>query len=134
MSETEIAKWNVNPQKELDNRHHITINLVIWSLHVPQGEKMLSIKEVAQEYAAVGSESRLSVLLLLVQAGDAGLTISEIGNQLEIAASTLAHHLKYLVNANLVLQEKHGREVRNTANFDYLEELGNYLLLECCKN
>ena len=95
---------------------------------------MLSIKKIAQGYAAVGSESRLSVLLLLVQAGDDGLTISEIGNQLDFAASTLAHHLKYLVSANMVIQEKQGREVRNTANFDYVEELGNYLLLECCKN
>lgn len=95
---------------------------------------MLSKKEASQAYAAVGSESRLSVLLLLVQTGDDGLTVSEIGHQLGIAASTLAHHLRYLVAANLILQEKRGREVRNTANFDYLEELGNYLLLECCKN
>lgn len=95
---------------------------------------MLSIKEVAQGYSAIGSESRLSVLLLLVQTGDDGLTIGEIGHQLGIAASTLAHHLRYLVSADMVLQEKQGREVRNTANFDYLEELGNYLLLECCKD
>jgi ArsR family transcriptional regulator len=95
---------------------------------------MLSIKEVAQGYSAIGSEPRLSVLLLLVQAGDDGLTIGEIGHQLGIAASTLAHHLRYLVSTGMVLQEKQGREVRSTANFDYLEELGNYLLLECCKN
>ncbi len=95
---------------------------------------MLSTKEVAKGYAAVGSEARLSVLALLVQAGDDGLTVSEIGHQLGIAASTLAHHLRYLATANMILQEKLGREVRNTANFDHLEELGNYLLLKCCKN
>ena len=95
---------------------------------------MLSIKEVAQGYAAVGSEARLSVLSLLVKAGDDGLTVSEIGDQLGIAASTLAHHLRYLATANMILQEKQGREVRNTANYDHIEELGNYLLLECCKN
>jgi ArsR family transcriptional regulator len=106
----------------------------MWLMLVPQGGKMLSIKEVAQGYAAVGSEARLSVLLLLVQTGEDGLTISEIGHQLGIAASTLAHHLRHLVTANMIIQEKQGREVRNTANFDYLEELGNYLLLECCKN
>jgi DNA-binding transcriptional ArsR family regulator len=95
---------------------------------------MISIKDAAQGYAAVGSESRLAVLSLLVQAGDDGLTVSEIGSQLGIAASTLAHHLRYLADAKMILQEKHGREVRNTANFDHLEELGKYLLLECCKN
>ena len=95
---------------------------------------MVSIHQAAQAYAAIGSESRLSVLQLLVQTGEEGLTISEIGGQLDSAASTLAHHLRYLVTAQLILQQKHGREVRNTANFEYLEELGNYLLLECCKN
>jgi len=95
---------------------------------------MITRKDAAKGYAAVGSESRLDVLLLLVQAGEEGLTISEIGSQLGFAASTLAHHLRYLVDANMILQEKQGREVRNTANYKYLEELGNYLLLECCKN
>lgn len=94
---------------------------------------MLSIKEAAKGYAAAGSESRLDVLLLLVKAGDDGMTISEIGNRLKMAPSTLAHHLRYLVSANMVIQEKQGREVLNTANYEFLEELGKYLLLECCK-
>jgi DNA-binding transcriptional ArsR family regulator len=95
---------------------------------------MITKKDAVKGYAAVGSEPRLDVLLLLVTVGEAGLTISEIGNHLGFAASTLAHHLRYLVEAGMVLQEKQGREVRNTANFAYLEELGNYLLLECCKD
>jgi DNA-binding transcriptional ArsR family regulator len=95
---------------------------------------MITKKDAAKGYAAVGSEPRLDVLLLLVKAGEEGLTISEIGNQLGFAASTLAHHLRFLVEAHMVLQEKQGREVRNTANFAHLEELGNFLLLECCKD
>lgn len=94
---------------------------------------MITIKDASLGYAAAGSESRLAVLLLLVQTGESGLTIGEIGRQLGIAASTLAHHLRYLVSAKLIIQEKQGREVRNTANYPYLEELGNFLLLECCK-
>lgn len=95
---------------------------------------MITIKEASHGYAAAGSESRLAVLLLLVQTGEDGLTIGEIGSQLGIAASTLAHHLRYLVSARMIIQEKQGREVRNTANYAYLEELGNFLLLECCKS
>jgi ArsR family transcriptional regulator len=95
---------------------------------------MITIKEASHGYAAAGSESRLAVLLLLVQTGEDGLTIGEIGNQLGIAASTLAHHLRCLVSARMIIQEKQGREVRNTANYTYLEELGNFLLSECCKN
>ena len=95
---------------------------------------MINKKQAAQGYAAIGSESRLQVLLLLVKAGNSGRTISEIGTELDMAPSTLAHHLRHLVTAKMVIQEKQGREVRNTANFDLLEELGKYILLECCKN
>lgn len=95
---------------------------------------MINIKQAAQGYASIGSESRLAVLLLLVRTGERGLTISEIGAELKMAPSTLAHHLRQLVTAGMVIQEKQGREVRNTAHFHHLEELGNFLLLECCTN
>lgn len=95
---------------------------------------MLKKEQAAQGYASIGSEPRLAVLLLLVKAGNSGLTISEIGAELEMAPSTLAHHLRHLVGARMIIQEKHGREVRNTAHFGHLEELGKFLLLECCKN
>ena len=95
---------------------------------------MIDVKKAAQGYASIGSESRLAVLLLLVKAGNSGLTISEIGSELKMAPSTLAHHLRYLVTADMVIQEKQGREVRNTANFEHLEELGKFILHECCKN
>ena len=95
---------------------------------------MINIKNAAKGYASIGSDSRLAVLLLLVKAGNSGLTISEIGSELNMAPSTLAHHLRYLVAAGMVIQEKQGREVRNTAHFGHLEELGNFILRECCKN
>lgn len=95
---------------------------------------MLTLKEAAQKYAAIGSEPRLAVLQLLVKAGDEGMTISEIGKELDMPASTLAHHMRYLVSAGVVVQEKQGREVWNTAHFDSLGELGDYLLKECCAN
>ena len=95
---------------------------------------MISSKEAAQGFAAVGSESRLAVLLLLVKTGVEGLTVGEIGQQLKMPASTLAHHLRFLGAANLIEQEKQGREVINKANFDHVKLLGDYLLDECCMN
>ena len=95
---------------------------------------MISLEEAAQGFAAAGSESRLAVLLLLVKTGIEGLTVGEIRQQLKMPASTLAHHLRFLGAANLIEQEKHGREVINRANFDYVELLGDYLLNECCVN
>ena len=93
---------------------------------------MLSEKNAARGFAAVGSESRLSVLLSLVKAGNNGLTVGEIKNRLKIPASTLAHHLRHLAYAELIVQEKRGREVINLANFEYIESLGEYILSVCC--
>lgn len=86
----------------------------------------------AQGFSAMGSESRLEVLRSLVKAGQAGLLVGDIQNRTGIAASTLAHHLKFLTSANLVMQEKSGRSVINRANYDHLQSLAAFILEECC--
>lgn len=92
----------------------------------------LSLEEVAQGFAAVGSEARLQVLLTLVKAGNKGLSVGDIQERSGMAASTLAHHLRFLASAGLVRQEKIGRQVINRAAFGHLEALADYLLKECC--
>ncbi|MBX2806741.1 MAG: metalloregulator ArsR/SmtB family transcription factor [Hyphomicrobiales bacterium] len=94
--------------------------------------KPLEIEEAAQGFAAIGSEARLEVLGTLVRAGDQGLTIGDIQSRTNMAASTLAHHLKFLKSAGLVEQEKLGRSVINRAAFPRLEALAGYILKECC--
>ncbi|MBN9673507.1 ArsR/SmtB family transcription factor [Roseibium aggregatum] len=90
------------------------------------------LEEAAQGFAALGSEARLQVLLTLVRAGQAGLTVGDIQARTGMAASTLAHHLKFLASAGLVLQEKEGRSVISRAAYDHLEKLAGYILSECC--
>jgi len=92
----------------------------------------MDLEEVAQGFAALGSEARLQVVLTLVKAGRSGLTVGDIQTRTGMAASTLAHHLKFLSSAGLVLQEKDGRSVVNRAAFDHLEALAGYILKECC--
>jgi ArsR family transcriptional regulator, arsenate/arsenite/antimonite-responsive transcriptional repressor len=93
---------------------------------------MIAIEEAAQGFAAAGSEPRLAVLLVLVRAGQGGLTVGEIQERLGIPASTLAHHLKFLAAAGLVEQEKQGRTIVNRAAYARLQTLANFLLTECC--
>lgn len=88
----------------------------------------------AQGFAALGSEARLQVVLTLVKAGKTGLTVGDIQSRTGMAASTLAHHLKFLSSAGLVNQEKYGRSVINRAAFDHLENLAGYILKECCSD
>jgi len=97
-------------------------------------DENLALEEVAQGFAAMGSEARLQVVLTLVRAGKAGLTISEVQGRTGMAASTLAHHLKFLASAGLIEQEKVGRSVTNRALFDRLETLAGYILQECCED
>jgi ArsR family transcriptional regulator len=95
-------------------------------------EKEPHLKDVAQGFAAIGSEARLQVVLTLVRAGREGLTIGEIQTRTAMPASTLAHHLKFLTSAGLVEQEKLGRSVVNRANFSTLGMLATYILEQCC--
>lgn len=92
----------------------------------------ISLEEAAQGFAAAGSEPRLEVLLTLVRAGHDGLSVGDIQERMAIPPSTLAHHLRFLAAAGLIVQEKQGRTVINRANFDHIEALAGFLLRECC--
>jgi ArsR family transcriptional regulator, arsenate/arsenite/antimonite-responsive transcriptional repressor len=86
----------------------------------------------ARALAALGHDARLSIFRLLVKAGDDGLRVSDIGEHLGLAPSTLAHHLSTLVDAGLVLQDKQGREVFNRVDFPAVNRLVGFLTSECC--
>ena len=86
----------------------------------------------ARALAALGHDARLSIFRLLVKAGNDGLRVSDIGEHLGLAPSTLAHHLSTLVDAGLVLQDKQGREVFNRVEFPAMNLLIGFLTSECC--
>jgi DNA-binding transcriptional ArsR family regulator len=86
----------------------------------------------ARALAALGHDARLSIFRLLVKAGEGGLRVGDIGAHLGLAPSTLAHHLSTLVEAGLVVQEKHGREVVNKADYAAMHRVLRFLTSECC--
>ena len=88
--------------------------------------------KAAEAFSAMGSESRLAVLRVLVQSGTKGLPVGQIQDRTGIPASTLAHHLKFLSGAGILRQEKHGRSIINYAEFGHLEALADFILEECC--
>lgn len=92
----------------------------------------MDIAEAAQGFAAMGSESRLEVIQTLVRAGEDGLRVGDIQERTAIPASTLAHHLKFLEAAGLILQQKEGRAIITTANFAHLSALAAFILEKCC--
>ena len=82
--------------------------------------------------AALGNPTRISLFRLLVRAGRTGLNVGEIQKHLDVPASTLAHHIAALVRAELVLQERNGREVICSANYETMNGIVTYLSEHCC--
>ncbi|HMB48954.1 MAG TPA: metalloregulator ArsR/SmtB family transcription factor [Afifellaceae bacterium] len=97
-------------------------------MNIPQ----LHEREAADALAALGNRTRLRIYRLLVRAGDEGLIVGEIQARLEIAASTLAHHLATLAKAGLVVQERQGRETLCRANYGQVDALIVYMTEQCC--
>ncbi|MEM8825189.1 MAG: metalloregulator ArsR/SmtB family transcription factor, partial [Pseudomonadota bacterium] len=86
----------------------------------------------AQALAALGHEARLHIFRFLVRAGENGATVGQIGAHLDMPASTLAHHLRSLVTAGLLVQERQGREVITRVDFGRMNDLIDFLTSECC--
>lgn len=89
-------------------------------------------KTVASALAALGHEARLSIFRLLVRNGHDGLNVGEISQHVDLPASTLAHHLRTLVQSGLVIQERRGREVYSRPDFDAMTATTTFLTEECC--
>lgn len=86
----------------------------------------------AARMAALGQESRLRVMRLLLAAHPTGLVAGEIQRELGIPASTLSHHLDTLRQEGLVEQVREGRFLRYLAAAETLRELLDFLYAECC--
>ena len=90
------------------------------------------VAQYADMFAAIGTESRLRILQLLLKAHPDGLVVGEIQTELEIPNSTLSHHLDKLKNENLVQVERESTFLRYRANTEVLQELLQFLYAECC--
>jgi DNA-binding transcriptional ArsR family regulator len=86
----------------------------------------------ADMFAALGSEPRLRILRVLLAAHPDGMVVGEIQNELDIASSTLSHHLEKLKNEGLIAVRRESTFLRYTANTAVLEELLAFLYAECC--
>ena len=66
-------------------------------------------------------------------AGQAGLTPGALSESLGVAPNTLSFHLKELVNADLISQERVGRNLVYRAQFDRMNAVLAYLTQNCCQ-
>lgn len=90
-------------------------------------------KEVVKSLAALAQLSRLEVFRFLVVTGSAGATPGVLSESLAMPAATLSFHLKELLHAGLVDQERSGRNLIYRANFAQVQAVLAYLTENCCQ-
>jgi ArsR family transcriptional regulator len=90
------------------------------------------ITRFADMFSAMGTGPRLRIVRLLLAAYPEGMVVGDIGNDLDIAASTLSHHLEKLRHEGLVTMRREGTYLRYSANAEALQELLGFLYAECC--
>ncbi|MBA4176690.1 MAG: transcriptional regulator [Leptothrix sp. (in: Bacteria)] len=83
--------------------------------------------------AALAQPMRLRVFRTLVGAGPQGMTPGVLGSTLDVPASTLSFHLKELMHAGLVTQERDGRHLIYRPALVHMNALLNYLAAHCCQ-
>ena len=88
--------------------------------------------DVIAALAALAQPVRLRVFRALVVAGPQGLTPSVLSEQLAVPGTSLSFHLKELMHAGLVSQERDGRHLIYRAAFDRMNGVIHYLTEHCC--
>ncbi len=83
--------------------------------------------------SALAQETRLAVFRALVVAGQQGLCPAELMGRLQVTPSALSFHLKELVQAQLVWQEREGRHLIYRADLKRMNGLLDYLTENCCQ-
>lgn len=83
--------------------------------------------------AALAQAMRLRVFRALVGAGPDGMTPGALGALLDVPPSTLSFHLKELMHAGLVTQERDGRHLIYRAAMARMNALLDYLTAHCCE-
>ena len=88
---------------------------------------------VIKALSALAQTNRLQIFRELVQKGTEGMTPALISESLGIAANTLSFHLKELVPAALISQERSGRNLIYRAQFDRMNAVLSFLTQNCCQ-
>ncbi|MCP3020355.1 ArsR/SmtB family transcription factor [Cupriavidus basilensis] len=83
--------------------------------------------------AALAHGLRLQVFRLLVVAGPSGLTPGAMTEQIGVPGATLSFHLKELMHARLITQEREGRHLIYRAAFAHMNDLLGFLTANCCQ-
>ncbi len=92
----------------------------------------MKIGDAAARLEALGNPTRLRIYRALVRAGEPGMSVGKLQAKLELAASTLSHHLKALMIVGLVSQDRQATTLICRANYEVMRDIVDFLVAECC--
>jgi len=89
-------------------------------------------KVAVASLGALAQGMRLRVFRALVGAAPQGMTPGALSALLDVPASTLSFHLKELMHAGLVSQQRDGRSLIDRPSIEQMNDLLAYLTAHCC--
>ena len=92
----------------------------------------MKLDDAAVRLEALGNPTRLRIYRTLVRAGAEGLPVGKLQDRLDIAASTLSHHIKALVGVGLVSQTREGTTLMCQTNYPTMRGLIEFMVEGCC--
>lgn len=92
----------------------------------------MKIADAALRLEALGNPTRLKIYRALVRAGHGGMPVGKLQAKLQIAPSTLSHHLKSLITVGLISQERQATTLICHTNYEIMQGLVQFLVSECC--
>ncbi|MDH5423430.1 MAG: helix-turn-helix domain-containing protein [Gammaproteobacteria bacterium] len=94
-------------------------------------------KVISTAFKALSNPNRLAIFQRLLTCCETGascevnqcmkIVVGDLGREIDIAASTLSHHLKELNQSGLILMERRGQHVECWINTAMVEQLANFL-------
>lgn len=90
-------------------------------------------KAAVLSLAALAQPMRLRTFRALIGAEPEGMTPSALAHLLDVPASTLSFHLKELMHAGLITQQRESRNLIYRPAIDRMNALLAYLTAHCCQ-
>lgn len=84
------------------------------------------IRKIERASKALSDPYRIMMLEAIKKEKD-WMQCSTIVSMFELAQSTVSHHMKQLIDADLVIAEKEGRQTKYRINMEGLSEYVNFL-------
>ncbi|WP_209549771.1 ArsR/SmtB family transcription factor [Flavobacterium sp. CG_23.5] len=88
--------------------------------------KTLDIKQVEKISKALGDPYRLKIMKIISESQSC-VQCCDVSAEFNLAQSTMSHHIKQLIDADLLIAEKEGRNLKFVINKEVCNAYASYI-------